>query len=335
MSLVRTKPPRTKAPAARFEDLAVTDSADEVLVYDKRSHHIHHLNRTSAVIWRLCDGERRVGELARQASAELGEPVKDETIQLALQKLDAAELLTQPLPSVLHATSQSRRTFLRRAAVGGAIAVPVIISVTAPVSAAFTGCNVPCQCGSACSGNSCSVCGRTSINPNTDVCCTQRQNPGTPVSVQCTNIPCGTTTLMSPNLQSASTTNSESLVAAPADTPTPTPPTAQQPPVEQPVQQDVTNQTNTTDGGSGSDGTTTATDTTTTTDTTGTGDTTTDNGAALNAPLDTPTPTPVPQDTAPPAAPADTSSNGGGVGGDSSNNNPNTSDSTTVTNPNG
>ncbi len=56
-------------PAARITGLVITEAKDEVLVYDTERHHIHHLNRTSATIWRLLDGRRSMSELI-QAGAD-------------------------------------------------------------------------------------------------------------------------------------------------------------------------------------------------------------------------------------------------------------------------
>jgi hypothetical protein len=54
----------TFRPLARTEELVTTTSKDEVLVYDKTAHHIHHLNASAAQVWYLCDGERTVADLA-------------------------------------------------------------------------------------------------------------------------------------------------------------------------------------------------------------------------------------------------------------------------------
>ncbi|HET8634386.1 MAG TPA: PqqD family protein, partial [Gemmatimonadales bacterium] len=45
-------------PAARVTDLIVSKTSNDLLVYDQRTHHIHHLNEAAAAIWRMCDGQR-------------------------------------------------------------------------------------------------------------------------------------------------------------------------------------------------------------------------------------------------------------------------------------
>ncbi len=117
-------------PAARTTDLVITEAGDEILVYDNRTHHIHHLNAMSAEVWRLCDGTRTAAEIT-----SLMEAGDLETVRLALAKLAGAGLLEGGVPSDLTVQSAARRRFLRKVAVAGAVAVPAIISVSAPAAA--------------------------------------------------------------------------------------------------------------------------------------------------------------------------------------------------------
>ena len=137
----------TRVPAARYLNLVMTETATEVLVYDQESHHIHHLNRSSATIWRLCDGERTTADLAAAASRELGTNVSAEMVRVALGKLADASLLDGELPATMRPAISSRRTFMKKAAVAGGIAVPAIVSVTAPTAA---GASTPLACGESC-----------------------------------------------------------------------------------------------------------------------------------------------------------------------------------------
>ncbi len=114
-------------PAARIDDLVITESADEVLVYDKQRHEIHHLNQASAAVWRLCDGKRSVAELARDANVDV------EITQVAVNKLAEANLLEGKLAASQMLSGQTRRKLLKRAAMAGAGAT--IVSITAPTAA--------------------------------------------------------------------------------------------------------------------------------------------------------------------------------------------------------
>ncbi len=136
-------------PAARYDKLVVTETADEVLLYDTEKHHIHHLNATTAAVWRLCDGKHTVVDLAREAGRELGAEVDETTVRLALTKLDDAGLLKESLVDELRMSRMSRRTFMQRAGVAGAIAMPGIVSVTAAsadhIGFSESSCNHPCE----------------------------------------------------------------------------------------------------------------------------------------------------------------------------------------------
>jgi hypothetical protein len=127
-------------PAARTTDLVTTHSRDEVLVYDQAVHHIHHLNASAAKVWILCDGKRSIGAIAMETG------LNPDAVKLALGTLEDAQLLDGPVPSELRST-QSRRTFMKKAAIAGA--VPIIVSVTAPIAAAAASrgctCNGPCK----------------------------------------------------------------------------------------------------------------------------------------------------------------------------------------------
>lgn len=144
-----------QVPAARVTGLVVTEASDEVLVYDTERHHIHHLNQVTAVIWRSLEEAGTVSEVTRVTSMTLGSPVDEATVRLALTTLADAELLDGDLAPDVRVAGQSRRRFLKKAAIAGA-AVPIIASMTAPSALASQSCptsggNRPNGC--PCSGN--------------------------------------------------------------------------------------------------------------------------------------------------------------------------------------
>jgi len=149
-------------PVARSADLVTTESGTDVLVYDQRTHHIHHLNPTTTAVWHACDGERSVAGITTVTGAP------DELVRLALAQLADAELLAGPLAPAVLPAGQSRRRFLKRAA--GAVAVPVLVSVTAPTAAqAASLCGRQCVllasfCGE--STDNCTTCVQFNPDPN-------------------------------------------------------------------------------------------------------------------------------------------------------------------------
>ena len=124
-------------PQARHDRLAVQKLGDETIIYDEQRNHIHRLNPTAALVWRHCDGRRTAGDLALVVQGELGSPVTEEMIWLALDRLEKEHLLQDRLVRPEEALQITRRQMLRKAAlVGGAtLLLPVVQSMAAPTPA--------------------------------------------------------------------------------------------------------------------------------------------------------------------------------------------------------
>lgn len=120
-------------PAARSTDLVTTRTADSLLVYDQIRHELHTLNPTAATIWEMLDGQRTASDVLIAARADLGSDLSLEDVQLALAALAESNLLAEPVEPDTFTGGGSRRRFLKQA---GLVAVPAIVSVTAPMAAA-------------------------------------------------------------------------------------------------------------------------------------------------------------------------------------------------------
>lgn len=62
-----------KCPVRR-SDLLYREVANEVVVLDRRSEKIHHLNGSAAHIWKRCDGSHSLPEIGRSFTQEYGIP---------------------------------------------------------------------------------------------------------------------------------------------------------------------------------------------------------------------------------------------------------------------
>jgi hypothetical protein len=124
-----------KLPQARIENLLTTDLEEEVVVYDPERKQAHSLNRTAVAVWNHCDGRTSIAELQRQVSAEIGAPISETAVWLALRKLEQAHLLVERLGSMERLT---RRQVLGRAGQAGAVAMatPIVLSAFVPTAAA-------------------------------------------------------------------------------------------------------------------------------------------------------------------------------------------------------
>jgi hypothetical protein len=120
-------------PRARTDEIVVEELGDETLVYDKRRHRAHCLNRTAAAVWRACDGRRAPDELAVQVARELGAPVDESLIALALTQLAQAQLL-------IDAPAAATRTPSRRQAMRALVLAPAVLSILVPRAAQAASC---------------------------------------------------------------------------------------------------------------------------------------------------------------------------------------------------
>ncbi len=119
-------------PRARQDGLPEETAGEELLLYDRESHTAHCLSPIVACIWRHCDGEHDVTELAELTGASEG-LVADALHELREKELLAAEpeLIQSTVPGI------SRREAIGRVVRYGAAAaaVPLIVSATAATPA--------------------------------------------------------------------------------------------------------------------------------------------------------------------------------------------------------
>jgi hypothetical protein len=146
-------------PRARTAHLVTTRMDGETLVYDATRHHIHHLNPLAATVWGLCEGRRTVAVLARDSGLD------DAVVHLALRQLAEAGLLDGALSPAVSGFHRSRRAFMRNATIAG-VAVPMIISVSAPHAAAQSS----ALCGSEVCGSN-ETCLVYPSSPQFNTCC--------------------------------------------------------------------------------------------------------------------------------------------------------------------
>lgn len=127
-------------PGVRTTGIVMTAAGTDTLVYDNETHALHTLNQSVTLVWNACDGSQTVSSLAATTGLDA------ETVQQALVQLSEANLLAAPLPATVK-PAQSRRAFMKKAAVG--VAVPVIVSVTS-AAAAQAASPLNGDCGSPC-----------------------------------------------------------------------------------------------------------------------------------------------------------------------------------------
>jgi Coenzyme PQQ synthesis protein D (PqqD) len=126
------------APVARSSGLVVQELEDEIFVFDITRNKAHSLNRTSALIWKQCDGRTTVGDMAEALGRELGAPVDEQVVWYALGQLKEDHLLEEHAEVPFVERPMSRRHMMRT--LGIAAAVPVVATLVAPVAASAATC---------------------------------------------------------------------------------------------------------------------------------------------------------------------------------------------------
>ncbi len=192
-------------PNARLTGIIQKEVDGELLIYDLTRDKAHCLNETAAAIWKRCDGRTSTKEIVASLTTEVGAAVDERLVWLALVDLRRAHLLTEsprvaeeivaeigrPEKSTSGQTGvkpphfkdslkrrqrttqsphvmlgMSRREAVKRIGLGAAIALPVVISITAPTPAHALSCvqaggscgtNAECCVGLLCSGGMCSA----------------------------------------------------------------------------------------------------------------------------------------------------------------------------------
>ena len=134
-------------PSARHSPVVVVTLQDEILIYDVERAQASCLNPTAALVWKYADGKTSVADIAKKMSAVLKTSVDVRVVWYALEQLDKKHLLDRKVQAPMPYRQMSRRDFLTKAGiVGVAVAIPVVIALTAPTPAMAATC-APTTCG--------------------------------------------------------------------------------------------------------------------------------------------------------------------------------------------
>ena len=124
-----------RLPRTRTDNLVIRELDDETLVFDMERDEAHCLNQTAALVWKHCDGRTTVEQAAHSLQSKLEVPVGADVVWLAVKQLQHFHLVE----STAKAPSVSRRNLVLKYA-PAALALPVIMSITAPTPAQSATC---------------------------------------------------------------------------------------------------------------------------------------------------------------------------------------------------
>lgn len=125
-------------PRSRTDNLVIRELDDETLVYDMERDEAHCLNQTAALVWEQCDGKTTAAQAAHSLQGKLDASVDTDLVWLAIKQLQRFHLVESNRKS----PSVSRRDLVLKYA-PAALALPVIMSISAPTPAGTTSC-IPC-----------------------------------------------------------------------------------------------------------------------------------------------------------------------------------------------
>ena len=139
-------------PRARTSRLVTRDLGDELLVYDLERHKAYCLNRVAMQVYRHCDGETTIQDMALRIGNALGMPVDERAVRLGLVRLERAHLLDSPVAQILHV---SRREMLRKLGRAAAVVGPLVTAITVPTSAQAQATGCISNSSESCAGRAC------------------------------------------------------------------------------------------------------------------------------------------------------------------------------------
>jgi hypothetical protein len=157
-------------PKRRQEALVVHELPEEMLVYDLERHKAFCLSKNIAWIWRHCTGQRTPAQIARALETEIGAPVGEDVMGVALHRLSKAHLLREAIGLAASGARSSRRQLLRHAATLGGL---TILAISAPTVGQAATCLPAGTCvNSACKDASGRICcaGATGCRQNSQTC---------------------------------------------------------------------------------------------------------------------------------------------------------------------
>ena len=120
-------------PVARTHGLVVQQVVDETLVYDLAIHKACCLNTSAALVWKYCDGNNSISDIAERFLQDGHGHVSEDYVLLAIDQLNANGLVEYPIGK--NRKGRSRRQLLKAVGLSTVVALPLISSLVAPPEA--------------------------------------------------------------------------------------------------------------------------------------------------------------------------------------------------------
>jgi hypothetical protein len=105
-------------------------------IFDERSKSVHSLNPSATIVWNACAGGATLSQIT-SALTQHGGPADEQTVLHAIVQLQQAKLVTAETPIVGLPTDMGRRSMLKSVGSLGAMAVPVVLTLTSAEQRAY------------------------------------------------------------------------------------------------------------------------------------------------------------------------------------------------------
>jgi hypothetical protein len=124
-------------PKTRSTRLLVEELVEELLIYDVDRNEVHCLNGPAVQVWKLCNGERTISEIATALNTDLDHEAAETLVWSAIEQFAEKHLLdvAEDVPLAAHRPQDlTRRQMLLRLGVVVA-ALPLVDSIVSPEAA--------------------------------------------------------------------------------------------------------------------------------------------------------------------------------------------------------
>ena len=105
-------------------------------IFDERSKSVHSLNPSATIVWNACAEGATLSQIAA-ILAQNSIPSDEQTAMQAIVQLQQAELVTAETPIAGMPIDMGRRSMLKSVGSLGAIAVPVVLTLTSTEQRAY------------------------------------------------------------------------------------------------------------------------------------------------------------------------------------------------------
>lgn len=130
-------------PKFRANDMLTQELVGETLVYDLKRNKAFCLNNTSAIILKLCDGTRAIGEITNTLSKQTKTLVSKDLVLLAIDQFNSDDLLENTTVPESAFGGMSRREVIRKVGLASVIALPIVSAIVVPSAANAQSCLAP------------------------------------------------------------------------------------------------------------------------------------------------------------------------------------------------